>query len=263
MRSIAEDGQKSRKSRHKTLIKFSGAFIVAVFVLTPVALNSYVGIGFSPILSASMEPYAHPGDLLITKKIATSEIKVGDVLALVSEESGVFYAHRVQKISYQSGLIRIVTKGDANQEADITPFMASKTGEVSKNIQLIPFVGRPMIWLSSFQGRQASLALLVIANVIALFLFLFKEKVEQISKHLFNTYRELYVEAMDTNKEKRDEARVYRELYQESQATNKEKGDEALIYRELYQELQGEEAARNEELEQLAKEMQLAYEEKI
>ncbi|TRZ55147.1 MAG: signal peptidase I [Streptomycetaceae bacterium] len=261
MRSISEPTRRVGKTRNRTLIKVGGAFIVALFVLLPVALNSYVGIGFNPILSASMEPYAHRGDLLITKKIATSEIKVGDILVLVSQESGVFYAHRVQKISYQSGLMRIVTKGDANQEADITPFMASTTGKVSKNIQLIPLVGKPMIWLSSFQGRQASLALLVIANVIGLFLFLFREKVEEISKHLFNTYRELYVEAMNTNKEKRDEARVYRELYQESQATNKEKRDEALIYRELYQELQGEEVARNEELEQLAKEMQLAYEE--
>jgi signal peptidase I len=236
MKRIAERGSKAGTTRSRTIIKVGGAFIVSLFVLAPIALNSYVGIGFSPILSGSMQPYAHRGDLLITKKVATTEIKVGDILALVSQESGVLYAHRVQKISFQSGLMRIVTKGDANQEADITPFMASKTGVVSKNIQLIPLVGAPLVWLSSFQGRQASLTLLVVANVISLFLFLFKERIEVISKHLFDTYRELYVEAIAANKEKVCEAQVYRELYQEAQ----------------YQE-----KARNEELQLLNQEMQL------
>jgi signal peptidase I len=154
---------------------FAVVFLIALIV-GPSILHSQAGIGISPILTGSMRPYANPGDVFITKQEPASQLKVGDIISVHSQATGIFYAHRISEIRAQSALLRITTKGDANTYAETDPFMVAGTKPVSTVVMKVKWLGRPLVYLTSVQGRQGALMLLVIANVIALLLFLFKKK---------------------------------------------------------------------------------------
>ena len=111
------------------------AFLVA---LVPAILTSHFGFGFSPILTGSMEPSAHPGDLYLTRLVSASTLEVGDIIAINNQITGTYYSHRIAELREMNGSIRIITKGDANESPDRDPFMVSPVSEVSKSIKIIP-----------------------------------------------------------------------------------------------------------------------------
>ena len=201
----------------KVLLKALSLIIAAAFIATPSVLHSKVGIGFSPILTGSMRPYANPGDMFITKSFKASDLKVGDIISVHSQATGVFYAHRIVKITSQSGLLRIVTKGDANGLPEVDPFMVAPFKPVSKNIMRVKFIGRPLVYLTSIQGRQAGLGLMVIANIIALFLFLFRKKIKAIHPRSIKVYKDLYREAHEVKEKKEMQLQIFKSLFEESQ----------------------------------------------
>ena len=164
-----------------------------ILVALPSVLHSVAGIGISPILTGSMRPYAHPGDIFLTKTTKAAKLHVGDIIAIHSATTGVMYAHRIVEISGYSGLIRIITKGDANQAAERDPYLASPNADVPRNIARIKWIGRLMVYLNSIQGRQAGLGLLVGANLLLLIKYVFRKELPKTSK-VEETYRELYIE---------------------------------------------------------------------
>lgn len=204
---------KSSKAFSKVLV----GLIAALFIVAPSVLHSQVGIGFSPVLTGSMRPYAHPGDLMVTKITKASNLKVGDIISIHSQDTGVFYAHRIVRISMQNGQLRIVTKGDANPTPEVTPFMVGPNQPVSRNIMRILWIGRPLVYLTSIQGRQAALSLIVIANVIALILFLFRKKIHAANPTSLHVYKDLFVEAHKAREKAHKELAIFKELFEESQ----------------------------------------------
>lgn len=211
----------SSRSKFKVLFKALSLIIAAAFIVTPSILHSKAGIGFSPILTGSMRPYANPGDMFITKTVKASELKVGDIISVHSRATGVFYAHRVTKITTQSGLLRVVTKGDANSLPEVDPFMVAPFKPVSKNIMRVKYLGRPLIYLTSIQGRQAGLGLMVIANLLALLLFLFRKKVKADNPLGLKVYKDLYREAVETKDMKEMQLQIFKNLFEESQEEKK------------------------------------------
>lgn len=205
---------KAPRRKFKVLLKALSLVVVAAFIVAPSVLHSKVGIGFSPILTGSMRPYANPGDMFITKQIKASQLKVGDIISVHSQATGVFYAHRIVKITSQSGLLRVVTKGDANSLPEVDPFMVSPFKKVSKNVMRVKYLGRPLVYLTSLQGRQAGLGLMVIANLLALFLFLFGKRKKAHHPLSLKVYKDLYREANDM---KEMQLQIFRNLFEESQ----------------------------------------------
>ena len=169
------------------------AFFALVVALAPAILTSKFGFGFSPILTGSMRPIAQPGDVYVTRLVPADSLKVGDVIAVNNQVTGVYYSHRITEIRPMNNILRITTKGDANALEDRDPFMASPQGEVSVVVARIPWIGRPMVYMNTVQGRQTATSLIVIANVLALFAFLFRKKIVQNFTHE-HVYRELYAE---------------------------------------------------------------------
>lgn len=210
---------KSNKAFSKVLV----GLIAALFIVAPSVLHSQVGIGFSPVLTGSMRPYAQPGDLMVTKITKASNLKVGDIISIHSQETGVFYAHRIVRISMQNGQRRIVTKGDANANPEVTPFMVGPNQPVSRNIMRIKWIGRPLVYLSSIQGRQAALSLIVVANIIALILFLFRKKIHAANPTSLHVYKDLFVEAHKAKEKTHNELILFRELFAESQVDSESK----------------------------------------
>jgi signal peptidase len=196
-------------SQTRTLRKLAFTFLAAAFALSPLVLTSYLGFGFSPILSGSMEPYASAGDLLVTRERNPSTLKVGDFIAINNSTTETFYSHRIIDIREFNGGYRISTKGDANSDPDREPLIISPEQKVARAFADVPYIGRFLTNLNTVQGRQAAASLLVIANVLALIAFLFR-------KRIFATVTP---------------ERVYRELYFEERRNS-------LQYRELIENLQ-------------------------
>lgn len=191
--------------------------IALAAAISPAVLTSQFGYGFSPILTGSMQPSANAGDVYITRLVQASEIAVGDVIAVNNQVTGTYYSHRVAEIRDINGTLRITTRGDANDAIDREPYMVSPIGTISQVQYRIPVIGRPMVYLNTVQGRQLTASALVIANLLALFAFLFRKKIVA-SLTPERVYRELYME-------ERRSSQQYRELIdnlQESLAIEKE-----------------------------------------
>ena len=99
---------------------------------TPALLQSQAGIGFSPILSASMSPAANAGDLFLTKVVRASTLKFGDVITVRGQVTGTIYAHRIVEMRNADSVLRIPTKGEANPIIDQDPYIISPQGDLSK-----------------------------------------------------------------------------------------------------------------------------------
>jgi signal peptidase len=210
--------KKSAKGVRNSLLILI-AFLVA---LVPAILTSHFGFGFSPILTGSMEPSAHPGDLYLTRLVSASTLEVGDIIAINNQITGTYYSHRIAELRDMNGAIRIITKGDANESPDRDPFMVSPVSEVSKSITIIPYIGRPMVYMNTVQGRQAAATFLVVANILGLIAFLFRKKIVATLTPR-NVYKELY-------SEERRNSQQYRELIdnlQESLAIEREEKEKA------------------------------------
>lgn len=194
---------------------FSVLFIIAL-VAAPTVLHNSFGYGISPVLSGSMRPFAQPGDAFITITRPASDLKVGDIVTLHSAKSADLYAHRIIEIREVGGLIRIITKGDANPTAETDPLLISPDEQVPVTIARILWIGKVLVYLTSVQGRQAGLILMVVANVLALVLSMFKKKVKERNLRLEQVYKDLYVEARATKANDQKKMQLYKELYAES-----------------------------------------------
>jgi len=211
---------KASKERAKTsryLARALTALFVISLVAAPTILQSYFGYGISPILSGSMRPYAQPGDAFVTIKRPASDLKVGDIVTLHSASSMVLYAHRIVEIRPFNGLMRIVTKGDANPTTEADPYVVARNAQVPVTLFPVKKIGYVLVYLTSLQGRQAALILIVVANVLALILAMFKKKIKERNLNAEQIYKDLFVESRRTDAHEEKKMKLYKELYSESQ----------------------------------------------
>ncbi len=173
-----------------------GIFIVGL-IATPSLLQSQAGIGFSPILSGSMRPAVNVGDVLLTKVVKASTLRVGDIIIVHNQVGTFYYAHRIAEIRTANSVLIILTKGDSNPTIDQDPYVISPTGEISKEFFVVPLVGSLMTYITSFQGRQFSTILLVVANVLGVFFLLFRKKIINFAREIF--YKDLYMDERATS----------------------------------------------------------------
>ena len=68
------------------------------------------------VISGSMEPGIHTGDLLIDRNVATVDLEVGDVVSLQSEMTGKLVTHRVVDVTPAGEGWEITMKGDAERQ---------------------------------------------------------------------------------------------------------------------------------------------------
>ena len=190
------------QSRVKSVRRVIFILIALSIAVVPAILTSKFGYGFSPILTGSMVPAAQPGDVFVTRLAPASTLQVGDVIAINNQVTGTYYSHRIVDIRDFNGALRVMTKGDANDAADRDPFIVSRTALVSKAIATVPYVGRPMVYMNTVQGRQTAASILVVANVLALFAFLFRRKIIT-SLTPERVYKELYAEERLKNQQYR------------------------------------------------------------
>lgn len=74
------------------------------------------------VISGSMEPGIHTGDLLIDRNLATADLEVGDVVSLRSEMTDRLVTHRVVDVTQTGDSWEINLKGDANDNVDVETY---------------------------------------------------------------------------------------------------------------------------------------------
>jgi signal peptidase I len=203
-------------NRIKVISRLFAWIFVLALVATPSILHSKVGLGISPILSSSMSPAAEPGDAFITINKAASTLKVGDIVTLREANSGAFFAHRIVEIREQSGLLRIVTKGDANQLSEENPYMVSGLVEVPMTVVRVKYIGYVLAYLTSLQGKQLALTLIVLANLMVLILFLFRKKIVVGISRAEEVFRSLYADTLLTHRKEVQRSNTYKDLYEQT-----------------------------------------------
>lgn len=162
---------------------------------------SFVLIGFSilaftnvvtplVVISGSMEPEITTGSLIVSKKADTSSFKVGDVASLPRED-GVIVTHRVisNEPSPDNTDLRIIKmKGDANDDADQVPYVASKA---LAPVVVIPEVGKAVAVLAN--------------NKIQLFAFMCFVAATYLVVNMFSAFRKTRKTDTNTSEDIKDE----------------------------------------------------------
>jgi signal peptidase I len=126
----------------------------------------------TPVLSGSMRPAMQPGDVVVTERVAVTELRVRDVVVFHPPNEGErLTVHRIVKLAVKGGTTSITTWGDANPVADAT--VSSLSGTTAYRVsRVVPLVGYPAMWLQN--GGRGLLAiglgviLLIVAAVIIL-----------------------------------------------------------------------------------------------
>lgn len=162
------DNKKEQESgllRHK-ILNIVGT-ILCVILIPILAINvtliakSYINTeevpsigGILPliVLTDSMYPEIHSGDLIICHTEDAEDIKVGDVISFFDPAGNgtSIVTHRVTEVTTEDGELAFRTKGDANNVEDAMLVPADKLVAVYQN--RIPSMGNVAMFMQTTQG---------------------------------------------------------------------------------------------------------------
>lgn len=128
--------------------------IVAIFLLP-----HFSGWRFDAVLSGSMEPALPVGGVVFIKPAQPADIGIGDIIAYRLGEW--LTSHRVIDI-VSSSEPSFITKGDANEDADLSPVPASSV--VGKVIFDVPYLG----YLAAFVKTRLGFLLTILLPGLAI-----------------------------------------------------------------------------------------------
>ena len=137
----------------------------------PEEIKSVLGYIPMTVVSGSMSPELNIGDLIFVKETVPERINKNDIISFRFEDNRII-THRVVEIERKFHGLRIVTKGDANQEAD--DWIVSGENLIGVLFVKIPFGGYFVKFMASLKG-------FVIILVIPLFLLISGELKEVLS----------------------------------------------------------------------------------
>lgn len=154
---------------------------LSVFVLTLRFLGdtpSVFGYSFYYVLTESMEPEIHSGDMILGRKVAPEELQVGDVVTYVGDTgsfSGKVITHEIIEINDDI----LITQGVANPEPDPAIY---KSQVLSKYVLTIPLAGKIFSVINSKLGFVLLIITplgLLIVNEISIIVKAVKEDKEE------------------------------------------------------------------------------------
>jgi len=160
--SVAEArlGRRSRFAPSAAIGRFAlhavGGFasVIAFVLIAP----SFFGFGSLTVLSGSMEPALHVGDVVVEDRVPPLSVRVGDVVTFRDpEDVNRLYTHRVVSMSASAGSVAFVTRGDAN--TGVERWSIPEGGTVGRVVLRIPFVGYATNRAGSRLGKLAFLVL--------------------------------------------------------------------------------------------------------
>ncbi len=104
------------------------------------------------VLSGSMEPQLHVGDVVVVDQVPPLEVRVGDIVTFRDpEDASRLITHRVREIDVNGSEVAFVTKGDAN--TSVEHWMINSSGTIGRVRYHVWRLGYLMFWIRSPLGR--------------------------------------------------------------------------------------------------------------
>jgi signal peptidase len=102
------------------------------------------------VLTPSMTPAVHAGDLVLVHRVSPASLHPGNIITYTNpNHPGQTITHRLVRVEQVSGVRNIVTKGDANQVADPPVPIGRVIGRVAV---VTPGLGRVLGWVKTPLG---------------------------------------------------------------------------------------------------------------
>lgn len=165
-------GEKMSKGL-KTVWNIFTWLVVFIIVLLAVLLVGVRLLGYTPyaVISPSMYPAYHVGDLIYVRQAMFEDIEVGDAITYVANEDLLVVTHRVVEIDVENK--SFTTKGDANESNDASPVAyANVVGVVGFSVPGLGFVSN---YITSESGRYMAIAVLAGLMMLLILPELFKK----------------------------------------------------------------------------------------
>lgn len=116
--------------------------------------------GWSPsvVMTGSMEPRLHPGDVVLSAPATASMVKPGQIILVTNPaQPSHLLVHRFVRWNAAG---QIITKGDANPAEDSTPVPQANVHGLPR--LRLPYVGLGVVWLRNHDWTHLGLAVLVL-----------------------------------------------------------------------------------------------------
>jgi signal peptidase I len=148
-----------RRNRRWADKLLSAQLLLLAGVLIVLAVASLLG-GYTVLIerSDSMRPALTAGDLLVTRRVRPSQVRVGDIITFKEpSRPGILLTHRVTELARQGEHYSVVTRGDANTGSERWSMPAS--GTVGRLALRLPKLGWVASWLARPQVRFTCVAM--------------------------------------------------------------------------------------------------------
>jgi signal peptidase len=134
-----------RRLRYSDVGIFLAAVTVAAVLsglLVWTVLPAVIGWQPSVVMTGSMMPRIHPGDVVVTRPVDPATLRKKHVIRFVDPANP--SRHLMHRISFIRSDGTLTTRGDANPTVDSTPVPTANVDGVA--ILRIPYVGLPVVW---------------------------------------------------------------------------------------------------------------------
>ena len=120
---------------------------LALAMLVPLAFHARP----LTVMSGSMEPAIHTGDVVVSRQVHPDEVRRGDIVSFRDpERGGLLVTHRVRTITRKGDKFTFVTKGDANNSSE--RWRVAKTDRIGHTMFRLPALGRGLAFAHTRQG---------------------------------------------------------------------------------------------------------------
>jgi signal peptidase len=116
--------------------------------------------GWSPsvVMTGSMEPRLHPGDVVLSAPADAQTVRPGQIILVTNPaQPSHLLVHRFVRWNAAG---QIITKGDANRAEDSTPVPPASVHGLPR--LRLPYVGLGVVWLRNHDWQHLGLAVLVL-----------------------------------------------------------------------------------------------------
>lgn len=162
---IVRKGIKALKTT-VTILLFAALFLMLFAVVSMKASGgeaSLFGYHIKSVLSGSMEPGIQTGSIIAVKETDDAHhFEKGDVITFVADE-GMIVTHRIDQVQEEGQTY--ITKGDANDAADMDPVMQENIIGKYSDVT-IPYIGYALNFLNSSKGASLLMVLPGIGLII-------------------------------------------------------------------------------------------------
>jgi signal peptidase len=160
--SLSSDAGSTRRVRHVVQVFFSALLVLlALGLVTSIALIRIDHLQLEPALSGSMRPVFQPGDLVVAKKTSTSSLHVGEVVAYYPPNGATTpVMHRIVSLTQTPTGPKITTKGDANSVADPWGAVTLINPATYRMVDVVPKLGFVSTWAHNLAASKRGLLLI-------------------------------------------------------------------------------------------------------